>query len=689
MPPIKKHKVGASSKPRSLYDPPMSSMDMYIALFLREIVRSFKRLMRLAAQGQLAGLPATLAAFVLVSIAGMVLFSPPYEAWADDSGNFSAKGNEQSPQGNSATSSTSTLNFSVSVKGHKLPDEIRSQIEASVQLGKDEGASAPTTLGQLRRRANDEVRTLVKVLRSQAYYNGRIEPVINEVQGGKFEVTYMVTLGPRTMIESFAITYPDHPSDEASLPSDAKVLGLVPHRAARAQRIIDLTNDALVWLQNHGHPTPKLDKRTVIIDLSKATATITLSIDAGAPKYFGPLVIKNQAHDHTAPDTSPDYIQSLATFEPGDLYDKREADATVAALRSSNLFDEVTITLVDAKDSSDMAHQEVIPELQMTEAKSRSVGLGARWSSDQGAGVNGYWEHRNLFGHAEKLRLEVGVAQTKQSATANFTKPHFLRDDQSLVANFAYAHEDTDAYNEKSLKLGSALSRALSPRLQVSGGVSFEVYRTQDSTGGHSYRLFGVPLVARYDGSDNLLDPTKGVRLGGTLTPYAGTSDGAATTFTRFEATGSTYYSFGARPDITLAFRGRYGLMLAKDTSDVPGSLRFYAGGGGSIRGYGYQLVGPLDSSNDPLGGRSVIEGSTEVRYRMTETLGLVAFVDTGNAYSTATPQPSKGLQWGAGVGVRYYTPIGPVRADVAVPLNPRPGVDDSFQVYFSLGQAF
>ena len=685
---IKKYKARASSHRRSLYDPLMLFMDLYIALLLKEIARSSKRLMRLGAQGQLVNLHASLAVVVLVSIAGLVLLSPPYEARAATASNSLSQDRKTGGQGNPVASPA--LKFSVHVRGQKLPDEIKAQMEASVQLGKDEDTSAPTTLGQLRRRANDEARTLIKVLRSQAYFSGRIEPVITEEQGGSFDLTYVVTLGTRTMIESFAIIYPDHPSDEASLPSDAKVLGLVPHRAARAQRIIDLTNDALVWLQNHGHPSPRFDKRDVIVDLSKATADITLAINAGAPKYFGALVIKNEAHDHTAPDTSPNYIQSLATFKTGELYDKRKADATVAALRDSNLFDQVTISLVDASDTVDEERRhEVTPELQMTEAKSRSVGLGARWSSDEGAGVTGFWEHRNLFGRAERLRFDLSVAQITQSGTATFTKPHFLRADQSLVANLAYAHEDTDAYNEDSLKAGTALSRALSPTIQVSGGISFEIYRTEDSAGSHAYRLFGVPLTFRYNGSDNLLDPTEGSRLSAALTPYVGKSDGAATAFSRFEAGGSTYYSFGKSPVVTLAFRGRYGLMLAKDTTDVPGSLRFYAGGGGSIRGYGYQLVGPLDAANDPVGGRSVLEGSTELRYRVTETIGIVAFVDGGNAYSTATPKPGKGLQWGAGIGLRYYTPIGPVRADIAMPLNRRPGIDDPFQVYFSLGQAF
>ncbi|MES1989357.1 MAG: autotransporter assembly complex family protein [Pseudomonadota bacterium] len=567
--------------------------------------------------------------------------------------------------------------------GEKLPDDIKAQIVDTLSLGKVKDSTQPTTLGQLRRRANTEAEHLNKVLRSQAYFNGRIDPVIEEAQGGRFELTYRVTLGPRTMIESFLIEYADHPSDEATLPHDGKPLGLKSGRAARAQRIIDLTGDALTWLENHGHPHPKLDSRNVIVDMAAHQARVTLIIIAGPPQVFGALAINNKTAGGEPTRTDEAYIQSLATFKAGDLYDRRKADETIAALRQSNLFDQVAIDVAPAPGPA------VTPALSLSERSPRSVGGGAKWSSDEGAGVQAFWEHRNLFGQAEKLRTELSIGTLEQSARIDFTKPRFLRPDQSFLATYDFANEDTDAYNELSSKLGVGLLRQFAPQLQGSAGVSFEIYRTEDSMGLHNYRLIGLPLTLRYDGTDDLLDPTEGLRLGGAMTPYGGVANGDPTAFAKFEATGSTYISFGRRPDITLAFRGRYGLTPAQNVADIPGSLRFYAGGGGSVRGYAYQLVGPLDAQNNPVGGRSVVEMSSEARWRVTKTVGLVAFVDAGQVYSRVTPDFSDELQVGAGIGLRYYTPIGPVRADVAMPVNRRHGIDDAVQFYFSLGQAF
>ena len=141
-------------------------------------------------------------------------------------------------------------------------------------------------------------------------------------------------------------------------------------------------------------------------------------------------------------------------------------------------------------------------------------------------------------------------------------------------------------------------------------------------------------------------------------------------------------------PVVLLALKGVVGTIGGANRDDVPADLRFYAGGGGSIRGYPYQKVGPLED-HEPKGGRSLVEVSAEVRFKITEKIGLVAFLDGGNAFASSFPDPGETLRWGAGGGVRYYTPVGPLRLDVGVPLERREGIDDPYQVYISLGQAF
>jgi len=589
-----------------------------------------------------------------------------------------AEGQANSTNGFSWDRPSDGLTFSTRVTGRRIPDYLRTLLENARELRPDiaDGPPPPATLAQLRRRAEEDEKRLEEVLKSEAYYSGRVAASVRQAQGGEFEVVYFVSLGTRTMIERFDITYEDHAGGGDGRPSSGTELGLASNRAATADRVIEFTQKALTMLHNHGYPEAKLDRRRVIIDVSSHQGRVTLYITAGPRYVFGETRIGN-------PDgrTDPGYVRELSTMREGAIYDRSEVDRTVEALRGTGLFSGISVTSADAQDGA------LPQQIELSERAPRTVRLGAKWSTSEGAGVRGSWEHRNLFGRAERITLGLSIAQIEQSATADFRKPNFLRPDQSLLASAEIAHEENDAYRENRIKAGVSLERILGRWWTGSLGTTFQITETEDINGRITYQLIGIPALLRYNNTDDVLDPREGLRATLAATPYFGASDQNATTFTRLEAAGSTY--IGLTDELVLALRGRYGLIAADDTTDVPGSTRFYAGGGGSVRGYGYQMAGPLDRTGDPEGGRSVLEASVETRYRLTETIGAVVFVDGGQAFSNLAPSLNDSLLWGTGAGIRYYTPIGPVRFDVAVPLNKRRNVDDAFQIYVSLGQAF
>ncbi len=191
-----------------------------------------------------------------------------------------------------------------------------------------------------------------------------------------------------------------------------------------------------------------------------------------------------------------------------------------------------------------------------------------------------------------------------------------------------------------------------------------------------------------YDTSNDILNPTSGIRSQAQVTPFVGTFAGEFTSFLSSNLTGSTYIALDDEDRFVFAIRGRVGSILAGDISDVPGGLRLYSGGGGSVRGYQQYFIGPLDSQGDPTGGLSVVEAGAEMRARIFGDVGAVVFLEAGSVADTVAPTFSQGVQYAAGTGLRYYSPIGPIRVDVGVPLNPR-RVDNKFEVYFSIGQAF
>jgi translocation and assembly module TamA len=283
---------------------------------------------------------------------------------------------------------------------------------------------------------------------------------------------------------------------------------------------------------------------------------------------------------------------------------------------------------------------------------------------------------------------ENDVADMEGRLNANFRKPDFLTMNQSLILDASLIRERPDAYDRDALVLSALLERVLTKGLLVSGGITFEESRVTDSPEETiTSTLFGIPLHVAYDASNDLLNPTSGFRTDLAVTPYQQIGgDGSSFMIARW--TSSAYYDLAGDGRYVAAGRFSLGNIFGPNTAAIPADKRFYAGGGGSIRGYGYQKVGPRDAQNDPSGGRSLIEVGAEMRVKVTDTIGIVPFIDGGNVYDSPTLDFSEELRWGAGIGARYYTAFGPLRVDVAVPLNKRPG-DSSWQLYISIGQAF
>ena len=299
-----------------------------------------------------------------------------------------------------------------------------------------------------------------------------------------------------------------------------------------------------------------------------------------------------------------------------------------------------------------------------------------------------FWRQGNLFGQAESLDLSLAGTELRQAANADFAKPNFLLYNQTLRLGIELSAQDDDAFDGKSLIGTIGLERQLTEQLLVSFAAQPEFSRIDDNESGESsYVGIGFPAVVERDDRDDALDATKGSLLSFSLTPNFGELDGF-TTFLIAETNGALYWTPFASDRLTLAARGRLGVIFGESRQDLPANKRYYSGGGGSIRGYEFQTVGPLDASQDPLGGRSVLETGIEARIRIGESFGVVPFLEGGTAYSGQFLDSGESLRWAAGLGLRYYTAVGPLRFDIAFPLNDRPR-DEDFEFYVSIGQAF
>jgi translocation and assembly module TamA len=298
-----------------------------------------------------------------------------------------------------------------------------------------------------------------------------------------------------------------------------------------------------------------------------------------------------------------------------------------------------------------------------------------------------FWEHRNLFGEGEQLRLTLTAAQIEQGLEASLRKPTYPGLRQSLIFNVSLSNENTDAYDQQSASALAGIESGFLENWLLTAGLAPEFSKVEEMGSNEEYLLLGMPLTGIRDVRNDLLNPTRGTRLDLTLTPYYGLGPDDPSWLTG-TAGGSSYLGIDEDRRFVLANRLKVGFLVGSSNDDVPASKRFYAGGGGSIRGYEFQTVGDLDASNDPIGGRSLIEVSTELRIRVTEQIGVVPFVDGGTVYTSSYPDFSNTFRWAGGLGLRYFTGIGPVRLDVAFPINRR-DTDDTYQFYISFGQAF
>lgn len=558
--------------------------------------------------------------------------------------------------------------------------ELLELLRASSQLVALADKPPATTVG-LRRRAEDDIGRLQAALHSEGYYDAKIALEIDG-EARPVQVRLIIDNGPRYTLAAYEISYSGAaPPEEALRPTLAEI-GISLGMPARAPTVVAAEQDLVEHLQERGYPFARVVDRRTFIDREASEMTVRLAIDAGPPATFGPLAFKGREA------VEESYLRAISEWPEGAVYDRRVLRDLQRRLSDTGLF-----STVNAEAAGETADDGSLPvTVTLVEREHRSIGAAAAYSTDIGPSLELFWEHRNLAGENEKLRASATGSLIEQSGELDFRKPAFLRNDQDLLANLNGGQEDNDAYERQWVDSLLALERPFLDNWRGSAGVSFgyEIIDEKADTGEgeRSFQLLGLPLTASRDTTDDPLDPHSGTRLLFSLTPSTGIGS-ENLLFLTSVAGGSAYYAIDEAERFVLAGRARVGSIVGEKTEALPASRRFYAGGGGSIRGYEYQLVGPLDDDEDPFGGISLVELGGELRIRVTEDIGVVPFIDGGTVYDDPIPSGDETLRWAAGLGLRYFTGFGPIRLDVAFPLNPRDGVDEVFQFYISFGQAF
>jgi translocation and assembly module TamA len=600
--------------------------------------------------------------------------------------------------GDGASQAADTQSYDVTIGSTDNPPLEQALKDASqLQSLKDKAPVGPFALVLRAKGDGDRFDT---VLRSFGYYDGQVaiaidghpidDPALAQTlsvlpEGKSAEVKVTVQTGPLYRLGRVAI--------DGEVPPDAAAkLGLTKGQPAVASDVLAAGARLLTAMREEGYALATVDPPDAVQDPQHHTIDVTFKAAEGRRAVIGAI-------DFTGLSTvNEDYVRRRLLIQPGQLYQPSKIDAARQDLASIGVFSSVSVSA-----GTSIAPDGSIPlAYSFQERPAHTVGVTGAFSTDLGGSLTTTWSHRNLFGNAEQLNLSAAATGLGGSAvkglgydiSAQFLKPDFLQRDQTLEFDAAALKQDLDAYNQQAVTIGGVLRRKLSPLWTVSVGLSAMQETIEQEGVTRDYTLLAVPVTAKYDSTglaNPLTDPTYGSRVSFTVTPTL-SLNGKTSTFAILQASGSTYFDLGhywfdTEGRSVLALRGLIGSVQGAGQFGLPPDQRFYGGGSATVRGFKYQSIGPLFPDNNPIGGTAINAGTVEFRQRVFGDFGIATFADAGQVSADSAPF-SGTLRVGAGVGLRYYTPIGPVRLDVAVPLNRPPG-GDQFEVYLGLGQAF
>jgi translocation and assembly module TamA len=551
--------------------------------------------------------------------------------------------------------------------------------------------SAPVGGFALTERARQDLQRFETALRSFGYYKSAVHITIDgltlddpalyarleDAPAGKpVAVDVSFDLGPRFVLGKVGIS--------TAVPADIPAhLQIALGQPAMASDILAAQARLLTALQEDGYPLAKVPVPIATLEPDVDKLDVDFQPDPGPKADIGPITFFGLK------DMNEAFLRRRLTIHQGELFKPSAIEAARQDLSSIGVFASVRANPADALD----ARGQVPITFDLTERPLHAVDLGVAYSTDVGVNVTTAWHDRNLFGNAEQLNLTAAVQLGGDAVTkpgynvgAQFIKPDFLHRDQSLELDLNAVDQSLQAYEQTALLEKIALNRKLTPHWTVSLGLSGEQESILQEDVTRHYDLVGLPATLHFDDTASLLDPTSGIRATLSVTPTESLGTPSATFFIT-QVAGSTYLDLTHDGRSVLALRGLVGEVSGTGVFGLPPDQRFYAGGSATVRGYRYQTLGPQFADEKPTGGTAIAAGTMEFRQRILGSYGIAAFLDVGQVSANGAPFTS---DWhaGAGIGARYYTSIGPIRLDVAVPLNKLPG-GDSFELYIGIGQAF
>ncbi|MET4683266.1 autotransporter assembly complex protein TamA [Brevundimonas faecalis] len=568
--------------------------------------------------------------------------------------------------------------------------QIRGEIDAELRRKLEQAVgqvdAAPSSRFEARRRARGAMEAAEALLRSEGYYQSALQ---DEVEGEDKPVAIItVTPGRRFMLSDVHINWSAPPPDADTARATFEDIQLKPGEPGRAADVLAAEGRIVATLTREGYADARAEPRRVVVDHASFTVQPNFNIASGA------LVRLDGIQVRTRGPTNPDWVANLAPWTKGDRYDPEDVAELERRLLDTGVYDGVGVSLAPIEETDAEGLRPVV--VSLADRPRSLLEAGATYSTAEGAGVDVFQTRYNRFGRAATLKYGGRFASIDSRLGGEASFPHWRRPGRTLKLSSYLVNEQTDAYDRSAITVSADLSQRIGKTSYFTYGLGVDAgqyteYRFDPVTQApitfdRDLAILTGRAIAFMDRSNDPLDPTRGFRLYVSAQPTAVAGEDTVL-FLKTEGQATAYLPLQDGAKTVLAGRARIGSIIGGEELTVPSDRLFYSGGGGSVRGYSYQSINPRLPNNKPRGGLSLFETSLEVRRDIGEKFQAVAFVDAGAIGFQETPNLTN-MRYGAGVGVRYKLPFGPVRADVAFPLNKREG-DSGFQLYISIGQAF
>jgi translocation and assembly module TamA len=574
--------------------------------------------------------------------------------------------------------------------------DIESPLQNASNLWGEKDKPASGAAGLIAK-ARSDYRRLLATLYSEGRYGGTISIRIDGREAAELapdavladpaNVAISIDPGPPFAFRETSVINQAPPArdrrDAVPSPTDE---GYAPGEIARSGAVLRAERLAIEAWRQKGHAKAEIAERRVEAAHDANVIDARITVNPGRKAFYGPVEVQGTER------IDPEWLAWMTGLTPGQEYDPDDLKRAGTRIARLDVFSAARFQEADAIDENGLLPITCIVQ----ERPGRRIGVGGTYSTVDGLGFETFWLHRNLFGRAERLRIEgkvAGIGQTFKPdeftyrVGATFIKPGVFTPDTDFSASIFGDREVLEAYNRTAVTglagFSHMFTAELSGKLFVTGGYA----RYEDAEFGiRDFTTVGLSGRLAFDNRDDPANATEGVFLEGVIDPFYEFEYGNFAA--RATAEARAYYSLDSNDRFVLAGRVKVGSLVGPEPAQLPPDMLFFAGGGGSVRGYAYRNIGVTTPSGNVIGGRSLIEASAEARVKVTDSIGLVGFVDAGYVGSDTIPSFDEDLRLGVGAGLRYLTGLGPIRLDVAVPLDRRPG-DPSVGIYVGIGQAF